>query len=557
MSLLFNQSNLTQSLPPMENCSLACQEIFILAVNYIKIVNKIFARPFPSLGTFTTLFSQNIFSELLFFDIGNIEREFHNFSGKFLNQIYSSEKEAISLYELYSWGGFHQTQSNWPKFMLEHSICSLIDYSNIFADYYEYSLGKSDYFPCWNQSNPCCNILTKNLIGNHLEQFMSIMKYSEGSNNFLDDEQHYMSSFVQNSSLLENLEKVSRDKNPIGMLLFCDMVKDLSTAFARFPGCTNTSAVSTSHGVCQSFNSAPSTDIYKNLPYSQVWNLVFSNNITNRPLVYPKGNGAAKGMYFILNSYESFGFNRHSNDFILSITNENNPFDIAKSNFNLLPGQIYSFRVMQSQIGTTSNFDSMNFQDRSCALPNENGKLRYMKMYTKSACEYECALEKAAKRCFCIPWNLPRLSLEDPPFCDMLGNLCFAEAMKNDLDFEACDCPNDCKSTALNIFETSKQINDFKAYCGEINDLFFHFTKFIKANHYYGLYYNHLVNDGLDPGDDDALCQYLIQNHITIVKVELTAKRIMRSIRDKKFSFENQLSTLGKLTHFKANFSNK
>jgi len=477
----------------------------------------------------------------------NIERDFHNFSGHILNEIYSTETEGVSMYDLYAWGSFQQSMVNKPKFMLLNSECSWGEYYSLFFTIKYNSKSKPDSSPCWNESNPCCNILTKNLVEKHLQEFLSIMEYSEGKNYFPNDgNKHLMSLIGRNSSLVKKMKNRSEDKNPIGMILFCDIVKDLNIAFERFPGCTNTSAVSTSHGICQSFNSAPSTDIYKNFPYLKVWNSVFGTNISNRSLVYPKGNGAAKGMYFILNSYESYGFNRHSNEFILSITNENNPFDIAKSNFNLLPGQSYSFKVMQSQIGTTSKFDSMNFQDRNCALPNESGKLRYMKMYTKSACEYECALEKAAKRCYCIPWNLPRLSLDDPPFCDMLGNLCFAESMKNDLDFEACDCPNDCKSTILNIFESSKQIYNFNDYCDPSNTLFFYLENFIRTKHYYGLYYNHIVNDGPNPDNYEAMCHYLIQNHITVVKVELTAKRIMKSIRDKRFSFENQLSMLGK-----------
>ena len=202
---------------------------------------------------------------------------------------------------------------------------------------------------------------------------------------------------------------------------------------------------------------------------------------------------------------------------------------------------------MSSQMETTSNFDSMNYQDRNCNLPNEKGNLRYMKRYTKSACEYECALEKAAKRCFCIPWNLPRVSLDDPPFCDMLGNLCFSEVMKSDSTFEDCNCPNDCKLTTLNIFESSKQIYNFEQHCD--TKLMFYFTQFIKNynKHLFGLLYNHIVNGGPDPFVPEMVCQYLFQNHITIVKVELTTKRIMRSVRDKRFSFENQLSNLGKL----------
>ena len=115
-------------------------------------------------------------------------------------------------------------------------------------------------------------------------------------------------------------------------------------------GCSKFNPVSTSHGIFQTFNSLSSSEIYKNLPNAKVWNSVFEPNNTNSSLIYPKGFGSAKGMYIILNSYESFGLQQQSSDFILSITNENNPYDIIRQSYNILPGNAYTFRVMASQV---------------------------------------------------------------------------------------------------------------------------------------------------------------------------------------------------------------
>ena len=40
-------------------------------------------------------------------------------------------------------------------------------------------------------------------------------------------------------------------------------------------------------------------------------------------------------------------------------------------------------------------------------------------------------------------------------------------------------------------------------------------------------------------------CKYMFENYITIVKIELTSDSIIRSVRDRKYSFEVQLSILG------------
>ena len=103
----------------------------------------------------------------------------------------------------------------------------------------------------------------------------------------------------------------------------------------------------------------------------------------------------------------------------------------------------------------------MNQRDRKCGLPNEVSNLKYLKTFSKSGCEYECGLERAAKKCSCIPWNLPRVSMEDPPFCDMLGNLCFFGVMKATSTFDDCNCPSDCQTTTLSIFESSRTIDNW------------------------------------------------------------------------------------------------
>ena len=53
--------------------------------------------------------------------------------------------------------------------------------------------------------------------------------------------------------------------------------------------------------------------------------------------------------------------------------------------------------------------DSWKDAEAVVALAKEKGNLRFLLNYTKSGCEYECGLDRAAKKCSCIPWNLPRM----------------------------------------------------------------------------------------------------------------------------------------------------
>ena len=75
--------------------------------------------------------------------------------------------------------------------------------------------------------------------------------------------------------------------------------------------------------------------------------------------------------------------------------------------------------------------------------------------YSQSICEYECAIQKGIQQCGCIPWNIPRTSMDDPNFCDFFGNYCFNYAMES-VSFSECNCPADCTGTYFSVFESIK-----------------------------------------------------------------------------------------------------
>ena len=77
--------------------------------------------------------------------------------------------------------------------------------------------------------------------------------------------------------------------------------------------------------------------------------------------VSPTGSGPGHGLNFILNSFEQVAFpTRSSKNFILSITNEKSAYDILEQNYLLEPGNLYTFRVMASQMVTNKQFDALS-----------------------------------------------------------------------------------------------------------------------------------------------------------------------------------------------------
>lgn len=131
----------------------------------------------------------------------------------------------------------------------------------------------------------------------------------------------------------------------------------------------------------------------------------------------------------------------------------------------IIIGRLYKFRIILSEISTSAEFDALTMKVRKCRLPVENDNLLYFKKYSRSSCEYECALERATISCNCKPWNYPRRDNETTPFCNTVGNYCFFEKMKFSETFENCSCEDDCRSISYTILETTLPYDSFVSYC--------------------------------------------------------------------------------------------
>ena len=161
----------------------------------------------------------------------------------------------------------------------------------------------------------------------------------------------------------------------------------------------------TPKGLCQSFNSLTMSEIFKDSPLLTKWNTILNLKQTSS-LFNPSGYGLSHGLQFVLNFYEPSYQQRSSKNFILSITNPNNSFDISKQNYLIKPGFSYTYKIIANQIVTTERFNEMDPSSRVCSLPEENLGLNLLKSYTKSGCEYECTLRAAFADANCTPWNI-------------------------------------------------------------------------------------------------------------------------------------------------------
>ncbi len=119
--------------------------------------------------------------------------------------------------------------------------------------------------------------------------------------------------------------------NQTGIILFCEKASKLKLhgISLKAPSlCNLFHPVITSKGFCYNFNSLAMSEIFR--PDAIPWASVLDEQPQTSQLVNPSGFGPNNGLNFLLNSFESFSASRSTKNFILSITNENNPFDIFK-----------------------------------------------------------------------------------------------------------------------------------------------------------------------------------------------------------------------------------
>ena len=142
----------------------------------------------------------------------------------------------------------------------------------------------------------------------------------------------------------------------VGMIPFCHFptTSQSNDSLISTSSCSLFDPMMTSKGYCYSFNSLSVRDLYKSSEVVETWNsnlnLRLDSNVLNSP-----GFGSANGLNFILNAHEPFSQQRSSKNFILSISNENNPYDIYEHNFVIEPGNFYTFKVLANQVSNLKN----------------------------------------------------------------------------------------------------------------------------------------------------------------------------------------------------------
>ena len=210
----------------MDNCSdnLACKDLLKKSYTFLKMVQLIYRRPFPSFGLFVSLFAPKVFNNYdgdygSGCDMTQVEETAHAFFATLLKEYYPNKNATVSLYDLFSWASYQQSAYNTPKYSLGLNNCSCIEYISLLFNIIDNSEGSN--YPCWSHTSQCCNLNTEALVGNHLELFIAIQKYSQVPNYQQNlENQNFYTKFIKDIKIFNkyNLTLSLNEQSQLGVV---------------------------------------------------------------------------------------------------------------------------------------------------------------------------------------------------------------------------------------------------------------------------------------------------------------------------------------------------
>ena len=212
---------------------------------------------------------------------------------------------------------------------------------------------------------PFCTKRAFKLLRGNYSMFLDLMKHSQIGDTMPSPEERvdFEEKYIYNPEFWFGL-KPSRPQylnKQTGQIPFCQIAPNYDmpeTGERELLKCNYFKKTITAKGLCHTFNAQSMGSIYKTMPIVDIWNsrLNLQEEVT---ILKPDGYGQNYGLNFLLNSFTTDAFRRTSTNFLLSITNDNNPFDIFKQNFKIEPGMSYTFKIVSKKMISTDRFKDM------------------------------------------------------------------------------------------------------------------------------------------------------------------------------------------------------
>ena len=417
-------------------------------------------------------------------------------------------------------------------------------------------------------SSSCLSHLGEILLPQHFNILLEVIKHSQLGQTTLAEnpyntfqEKIISKNFHLNKFRMVRPEHLERDPKLFEFCSFGSSIQ-LSDVSEYHPAlCTLFETTITGKGLCHTFNGLPMKQVFKPFPVAEMWNDVF-NPKQNCHFYYPSGSGPNHGLTVVINMFRTMSMGGTSKNSILSITSGEEWVNVFANHYLVQPGYSYTYKVQANQIITTKRFEGLTKKDRNCFLPQENENMQFMKNFSKGGCLYECAIKQVAQMCNCTPWNFPKSSLSNPPFCEekfvavTAGAPTCIDKVFSSFAAKKCECPSKCEDTVLSVFDYKESLENPGFYCydSEVFDrkkgvypynILCNLCRKMMKFYRILFNYNFVVSNSVTPDDFPHFCNNFLMNNVAILKVEMATSSLTQSVRDKRFNFEGQLSDLG------------
>ena len=243
-------------------------------------------------------------------------------------------------------------------------------------------------------------------------------------------------------------------------------------------------------------------------------------------------------------------YNPTATKYNIGISTKRGLIDQQRNSIAIQPGHIVLVNVLPRLFTTTADFNDLKRNQRKCKLPHETEGFQFLKEYSRSGCEFECAVQKAISLCKCLPWYYPN-DFTEWPICEMFSGYCFDMIMSDNTYYKQCigQCMRDCEETAFMVIPSSVPL-DLDHLCYFKGFLMQHFEK--NFNKHFAFKRYQILVDGSGSISDlvtsftnGSLCKDYVKNYVSFVRVESPISKILLTKKDRRIYFYDQLGTFG------------
>ena len=419
--------------------------------------------------------------------------------------------------------------------------------------------------PCEEGNIQCCNKWT-NKLGNNLRSIMKVMRLAgkKGTSGF-----NLQSVYDKPNNTLEyKLRRHFGSEADVHTLLpWCDLKSSGKEKENQFVSnsCNLFQPVFTDSGLCHAFNPTPALELLKSSYFTKAFNDTFKHDFNpNLSLVKGIKNGYAVDFFLLGNTHqynildeEEDYFERKVSNFLVSVTNKDEYFNMKVSKERIKAGYHTIWKVMATEIIPSEDLQDVPISHRKCRLAHEAENLELFEMYTQSACQFEEKVKQAEKVCNCLPWYIPSKSKEKYNICDYTGNYCYKMVLDHHETNDTQCLPN-CHQLEFDSFQFTERL-DYETTCKDLYSIESLISMVVS-----GFQYNSDllfkvrrildIYDGDTDHDEDyetktvleQFCEDLVRNDLARVSVMFGRKKYVKGKIGKRATFSDQLGSFGK-----------